>query len=72
MSPSSTVIKGRGGWLFYADDSALDDYVEETPFTPAELRAWRATLVATNDWLNERGVRFVFTIAPDKHVIYPE
>jgi alginate O-acetyltransferase complex protein AlgJ len=72
VSPSSTVIKGRGGWLFYADDSALDDYVAETPFTPVELRAWRATLVATNDWLNERGVRFVFTIAPDKHVIYPE
>jgi hypothetical protein len=72
VSPSSTVIKGRGGWLFYADDSALDDYVAETPFTPEELRAWRATLVATNDWLNERGVQFVFTIAPDKHVIYPE
>ncbi len=72
VSPSSTVIKGRDGWLFYADDSALDDYVAETPFTPEELHAWRDTLVATNDWLNERGVAFVFTIAPDKHVIYPE
>ena len=72
VSPSSTVIKGRGGWLFYADDSALDDYVAERPFAPEELRAWRSALVATNDWLNERGVRFVFTIAPDKHVIYAE
>ena len=72
VSPSSTVIKGRNGWLFYAEDSALEDYVADTPFTEDELEEWRATLVATRDWLRDRGVEFVFTVAPDKHVIYPE
>src|SRR5688500_10640616 len=35
VSPSDAVIKGRDGWLFYADDGALDDYAEAPPFTAA-------------------------------------
>jgi len=27
VSPSASVIKGRNGWFFYADDSAVEDYV---------------------------------------------
>ena len=26
VSPSKSVIKGRDGWLFYADDGAMADY----------------------------------------------
>ena len=29
-------------------------------------------MVAARDWLRARGVAYVFTIAPDKHVMYPE
>lgn len=72
VSPSPAVVAGRNGWLFYADDGALQDYVDEKPFTRDELEAWRLTLQHTQDWLHERGVRYVFVIAPDKHVIYPE
>ncbi len=72
VSPSSTVVKGRDGWLFYADDSGLDDYLNDKPFTGDELEAWRRTLEDTERWLASRGIAFVFTVAPDKHVIYPE
>jgi hypothetical protein len=72
VSPSSVVIKGRDGWLFYADDSGLDDYISNQPLTVAERAAWRESLVRAQDWLHKRSVAYVFTIAPDKHVIYPE
>lgn len=72
VSPSPTVIRGRGGWLYYADDSALEDYESLTPFTSDELAAWRDALVAIRDALSARGVAYVFVLAPDKHVVYPE
>jgi hypothetical protein len=72
VSPTPAVIKGREGWLFYADDDAMADYSVERPFTPAELEDWRLALEHTRDWLAARGITFLFVIAPDKHVIYPE
>jgi hypothetical protein len=72
VSPSASVIKGRDGWLFYADDDAMADYAEAPPFTGAELELWRQTLQDTSDWLRARRIAYVFVIAPDKHVIYPE
>ncbi len=72
VSPSSAVILGRDRWLFYGDDSGLDDYVAQTPFTRDELDEWRTTLSDTRAWLAARGTAFVFTVAPDKHVIYPD
>jgi hypothetical protein len=72
VSPSSSVIVGRDRWLFYADDSALDDYVSAAPFTTEDLEAWRGVLEDTARWLSARNVAFVFTVAPDKHAVYPE
>jgi len=71
-SPSPTVIRGRDGWLYYADDSAIEDYVSATPLSSEDLTAWRTAVVATRDALRARGVAYVLTFAPDKHVIYPE
>jgi hypothetical protein len=72
VSPSKAVIKGRDGWLFYADDGAMADYAAAPPFTGAELEQWRHTLQDTSDWLRAQGIAYVFVIAPDKHVIYRE
>src|SRR5947208_9806557 len=72
VSPSSTVIKGRDGWLFYADDGAAEDLTNASPLAEAELEDWRETLVRTRTWLRARGIAHVFTMPPDKHVIYPE
>src|SRR5207249_1561598 len=33
---------------------------------------WRAAVTRASDWLKGRGIAYVFTIAPDKHVVYPE
>lgn len=72
ISPSPTVLWGQDGWLFYADDGGTDDIIADAPFSHAELELWRTTLVDNRDWLRERGIEYVFALAPDKHVIYPE
>jgi alginate O-acetyltransferase complex protein AlgJ len=72
VSPSRSVAKGEDGWFFYADDDAIEDYANVTPFTPEAVANWRTALVRANGWLHSRHVTYVFTIAPDKHVLYPE
>ncbi len=72
VSPSPAVVKGRDGWFFYGDDKAIEDYAEVDPMTPEALANWRAAVQRARDWLQARGISYVFTIAPDKHVIYAE
>jgi len=36
------------------------------------LGNWRGAVLRARDWLQARGIAYVFTIAPDKHVIYAE
>ena len=71
-SPAPDVLLGRDRWLFYANDGAVQDYAGVQPFTAFELEQWRATLQHTQDWLEQRGIGYVFVLAPDKHWIYPE
>ena len=72
VSPSPDVVIGRDGWLFYADDGAVEDYAAATPLSAEDLEVWRRTLQNTQDWLRRRGIAYLFVIAPDKHAIYPE
>ncbi len=72
VSPSAAVVKGRDGWLFYADDSSLDDYARIDPLSPDAIANWREAIVRARNWLGAQHVPYIFTVAPDKHVIYPE
>lgn len=72
VSPLPTVWKGREGWWYYADDGVVEDATNATPFTAVELDEWRVALQRTRDWLGAQGIAYVFVIAPDKHVVYPD
>ena len=71
-STTPDVILGRNDWLFYATDGATADYTSADPFSAEDLETWRTTLQHTQDWLEARGVTYLFVITPDKHVIYPD
>ena len=71
-SKSSTAIAGRNGWLYFSGGMMIEDVMGSRPFTEAELRNWRELLTGRRDWLAERGIRYLFVLAPDKHTIYPE
>jgi alginate O-acetyltransferase complex protein AlgJ len=72
VSPSAEVVRGKEGWLYYADDAGLDDYTHDDLLPQGQIDNWRRTVVRARDWCRAHGVAYLFTILPDKHVIYPE
>jgi hypothetical protein len=72
VSPSSKVLIGDRGWLFYAAEGAIDDLRHNHPLTGQELEQWRRVLEERRDWLARKGVRYLVMFAPNKHTIYPE
>jgi alginate O-acetyltransferase complex protein AlgJ len=70
--PSAAVIEGEHGWFFYGDDKSVEDYANAEPMSDEALANWRAAIVRARDWLRARNVEYVFTITPDKHVIYAD
>lgn len=71
-SPSTSVVLGRDGWLFYAEDGADQDIASNHLLPESEVANWKTSILRAHDWLRSRGIAYVFTIAPDKHVIYPQ
>jgi hypothetical protein len=73
VSSSRKVILGKDGWLFQPPyDNSLESYRGPRSFTPAQLAQWQRVLETRRAWLAERGVRYIFIVAPEKHTVYPE
>jgi alginate O-acetyltransferase complex protein AlgJ len=66
------VLFGKGDWLFLTKSGILPDFLGQDPMTAAELDAWRDALEQRQRWLGERGIRYLFVVAPNKATIYPE
>ena len=66
------VLIGRDGWLFYDGEDAIEDHRGTNLFSEKELARWKQILTERRDWLANRGIRYVFVIAPNKPAIYPE
>jgi alginate O-acetyltransferase complex protein AlgJ len=72
VSPSPSVIMGKNGWLYYAGELIIEDYRCQKPFTETELQQWTLLLERRQKWLQQRGARYIFIVAPNEHTIYPE
>ena len=72
VSPSAAVIAGHDGWFFYADDKAVEDYANAELLDDAAIANWREAVLRARNWLQARRIGYVFTIAPDKPVLYGE
>lgn len=72
VSSSPQVIMGRDGWLFYSGDKLFESYCGTEPFKEEEMARWQRVLEARRNWLKQRGINFLVTIAPEKQTIYPE
>jgi hypothetical protein len=71
-SPSTRVVLGKDGWLYYVPMPVGADYPTAGPFTSDHLERWARMLQERRDWLAARGIPYVVMIAPDKQTIYPE
>lgn len=69
-SGTDRVIMGKNGWLFYADENVLNNYRGIDSFTKEELEHIKADLEQRKRWLEQNGIKFYVTVAPNKHTIY--
>lgn len=69
-SASDSVVLGEDGWLYYAD--TLDDYMGASAMSGRELFRAAHTLALAREYVESRGARFLFTVAPNKNSLYPE
>lgn len=74
-SASPNVIIGKNQWLFYIaanDGNNLEDYRKNDPLTTEELVQWKYSLEAKHTYLEQKGITYLFVVAPNKHSIYGE
>jgi hypothetical protein len=69
---ANNVLVGTGGWIYMAERRMIEHFCGTLPFTEPELQAWQKLLEHRRDWLAQRGVKYIFVLAPDKHSVYPE
>ncbi len=71
VSESREVVVGRDGWLFFGNIAASYQ-LHNRPFSRDERRRWLRSFVNRQTWLEQQGIHYLFTVAPNKHSIYPE
>jgi len=72
VSPTTRVVLGKDGWLFFAGDGAVEDSLGITHYGEAQLRKWADSLELKRKLLNERGILYLLVIVPNKKTIYGE
>ena len=70
MSPSSKVVLGRDGWLYYA--ASINEYRGLRRLPVASIRQWRKEFVAKKTFLAARGIEYLIVVTPNKETVYPE
>lgn len=63
------VVLGSDGWLYYGE--TMDDYMG-IGLSDGQLTAAARNLALMQEYVQGRGARFVFTVAPNKNSLYPE
>ena len=77
-APNRRALLGKDQWLFTFDwpvsfeDSVVQQHRGIRLLSTGELESWLEGLERRRRWLQARGTRYLFVIAPHKHSIYPE
>lgn len=69
-SPEDDVIVGSNGWLYYS--ATLDDFKGDDLSNNRELYSIARNIKLIQEYCENKGTKFVFTIAPNKNSLYPE
>ena len=71
-STSPNVIIGEKGFLFFAGEGAIENYMGLNPMTDCEAESWVELFEQRALWLASRNIPFVVAVVPDKETVYPE
>jgi len=66
------VMVGKDGWLFFTGGRMMDHVTRAVTWSEQDLENWKRLLEARRDWLQARGIKYLFVLPPDKHSVYPE
>jgi alginate O-acetyltransferase complex protein AlgJ len=69
---AATVVTGKDGWLFHRDDFVVEQVAGTRPLPEERVHKWRWLLEMRHHWVRARGAEYVFFVAPEKHVVYPD
>jgi len=71
-SLNSKVITGLDGWYFFNDFNLLKDFQGQIPLSKTMIDSWFAIQKNKKQWLEKRGIKYLFLAAPNKQSIYPQ
>jgi alginate O-acetyltransferase complex protein AlgJ len=66
------VLFGKNDWLFLTKAGIIPDFLGQNPLTKQDLDLWKNVLEQRQQYFQNRGIHFLFVIAPNKATIYPE
>lgn len=71
-SPAVNVLLGQDGYLFLNDDGAIAQAQGAGYPTPAAIADWKRHFATLKEEFEQRGIPFVFILAPNKHTVYAD
>jgi hypothetical protein len=79
-SSADDVTFGKEGWMFLGSikpgylrfDDPMGDAINANLFSEQELEDFAKSIMTTKNWLKDKGIAYVYIIAPNKHTIYFE
>lgn len=69
-SNMDTVIVGENGWLYYT--ATLDDYLGQNTMSERGIYNVAHNLSLMQQYVQDKGMNFLFTVAPNKNSLYGE
>lgn len=65
-------VMGRQGWLFYRGDSSLKYYTGENVLDESQMKERLDALISLKKVCDDKGIKLVYMIIPNKEIVYPE
>lgn len=69
---SNLAIRGRDNWLFYAGDQSLAYYQGTNLLSEDDMREYTSSIQRLHELCEERGIKLVFMVLPNKEQVYSE
>jgi alginate O-acetyltransferase complex protein AlgJ len=64
------VIKGVDNWYFFTGNDMLEDFTGRNLLSDDDLNEWVQSYREKKKWLEDKGIRYLFVVAPNKMSIY--
>lgn len=77
---STYVTFGKNGWMFLGNikpgfqkhEDPMGDAINKNLFSEKQLEDFAHSIMAIKNWLKNKGIGYIYVIAPNKHTIYFE